>query len=416
MNKFKRSFICLAVFSMIIFSGQAGRAQEILVGFSGPLSSIGAEYGQDISTGIELAIKDINDRGGVLVGGKKYTFRLDKKDDRFDPTQALNNARRFRSEGAIAVFSGVLGTTLPMMQINQEKGNEFLMLAFTSAPSITEMGNKLLITTGVPFTINADIYAEWAKAKGYKTCAMVVTLGPYGDDWRRVFRAVWEKKGGTITADKPANYYMETDFSAPLTAALATRPDFLLVGGPSGATALVIEQARSLGFKGGFVFIDQAKMDVVAQMLKGNELIGNAIAIAGMKTMPDGEAKRFALRYEGIYKRMATWECTVNYVLMHSLARAIVAAQSVDDVYKIRTAYAKALPMNLPEFPMEILGVSDQGRWRVFTSIQAMNSSKLDVIMQYAWWVKSEAEFSAASKLSKMHTQGIVQKWHKTAD
>ena len=85
---------------------------------------------------------------------------------------------------------------------------------------------------------------------------MVVTFGSYGDEWRSAFKEYWTKKGGVITADKPANYYTETDFSSPITAAMATKPDVMLIGGPSATTALVIEQSRNMGFKGGFIMID----------------------------------------------------------------------------------------------------------------------------------------------------------------
>jgi branched-chain amino acid transport system substrate-binding protein len=408
------------VFALMMFIPNSVWAADILVGFSGPLSGIAADYGLELYNGLDMATREINAAGGVKVKGKKYNLRLERLDDKADPTQALNNAKRFKSNGAIAVVNGVYTTTVPLMKVNEEKGNEFLMLAFTSTPSVTEAGNKLVISPNVPFTINVDLYTDWAKSKGYKTCAFVPTLGPYGDEWRRAFRASWEKKGGIVTIEKPANYYTETDFSAPLTAALATKPDFMLIGGPSGATALVVEQARGMGFKGGFVFIDQAKVDVITEMLKGRDQIGTAIAVAGMKTMPEGAAKRFALKYQGIYKRVATWEASVNYCLMHSLVRAIEAAQSADDVYKIRAAYPKAFPMMLGDFPkgfpMEILGVSEHGRWQTFTSIQPINDGKLDLIYQYAWWVKSEAEFKAQSKRSDMNVKGIIQKWHKVPE
>ncbi len=419
MSKMKR-ILMGGLFAMLLFSARAGFADDIVVGFSGPLSGVAADYGLELYNGLDMATKEINAAGGVKVKGKIYKIRLERLDDKADPTQALNNAKRFKAAGAIAIVNGVYTTTAPLMKINEEKGQEFLMLAFTSTPSVTEVGNKLVISPNVPFTINVDLYTDWAKSKGYKTCAFVPTLGPYGDEWRRAFKASWEKKGGTVTIEKPANYYTETDFSAPLTAALATKPDFMLIGGPSGATALVVEQARGMGFKGGFVFIDQAKLDVIAETLKGREQIGTAIAVAGMKTMPEGAAKRFALKYQGIYKRVATWEASVNYCLMNSLVRAIEVAQSVDDVYKIRAAYPKAFPMMLGDypkgFPMEILGVSENGRWQTFTSIQPVNDGKLDIIYQYAWWVKSEKEFQEQSKRSRMVTKGIVQKWHKVPE
>lgn len=419
MSKLKTVF-CLAILSIVLMAGRVAPAQDIVVGFSGPLSGVASDYGMNMYNGLDMAAREINEGGGVTVKGKKHLVRILRLDDGVDPTRALNNAKRFKSEGAIAIFNGVFTTLAPLMKINQEKGQEFLLMAFTSTPSVTELGNKLVICPNVPFTINVDLYTDWAKSKGYKTCAMVVTLGAYGNEWREAFQKSWEKKGGVITADKPANYYMETDFSAQLTAALATKPDFMLVGGPSGATALVVEQARGMGFKGGFVFIDQVQVDAVAEMLHGRKLIGNAVTVAGIRTMPDGPPKRWAQKYQNIYKKAATWEGSLHYIMLHALARSVAAAQSADDVYKIRAAYPKILPMTLGDypkgFPMELLGISDNGRWQMFTSIQPINNGQLDVIHQYAWWVKSEKEFREQSKRSQMNVKGIVQKWHKVSD
>lgn len=238
MKKTKGLFWGALVIVILCWTGGAGAA-EILIGISAPFSGPAAEYGQDCANGIDLAIREINAAGGVTIGGQKYTFKLEKLDDRIDPTQAVNNARRFRAKDAVAVFNAVFNTSAAMMKINQEKGNEFLVMAFTSTPRVEKLGNKLTLVAPGPFTAAVDIYSRWAAAKGYKKCAMVVTLGAYGDEWRRGFRTAWEKKGGVITADKPANYYKDTDFSSHLTAALAGKPDFLLIGGPSAPTALV---------------------------------------------------------------------------------------------------------------------------------------------------------------------------------
>ena len=97
---------------------------------------------------------------------------------------------------------------------------------------------------------------------------MVVTAGAYGEAWRKIFSDAWIKKGGIITADKPANYYTRTDFAGPLAEALATNPDFLLIGGPSSTTAMIIEQSRAKGFEGGFLMIDQAKLDAIYAVMQ----------------------------------------------------------------------------------------------------------------------------------------------------
>ncbi|HCX01664.1 MAG TPA: hypothetical protein DHO02_04540, partial [Syntrophaceae bacterium] len=351
---------------------------------------------------------EINAAGGISVGGKKYTFKLLKLDDRVDPTQAVNNARRFQSEKAIAVFNGVFNTTAPMMKINEEKGREFIMMAYTSTPKIETLGNKLMVDTTVTFTTYVQVFAEWAFKKGWKKCAMVVTLGAYGDEWRQGFREYWEKRGGVITADKPANYYTETDFSSPLAAAIATKPDVMLIGGPSATTALVIEQARSMGFKGGFIMIDQAKQDYIAVVLKSTKVMDNLIGTGGVVSviMPGGI---FEKRYKEKYKRMVTWECALNYTGVYALAKAIVTAGTVTDVYKIRAAFAKALetPMLGDKYPNEVFGIEPAGRLQIMASVGTITNGKFDKSELYVWW-GGQKEYERVKKLSTATNNPII--------
>jgi branched-chain amino acid transport system substrate-binding protein len=399
--KYLKILICL-VAAVFVFSGiESAKAQDIVIGFSGPLSGPAAEYGQDIVNGVDMAIKEINAAGGITVGSKKHNVKLVKLDDRIDPTQAVNNARRFRTEGAIAVFNGVFNTIAPMMKINEEKGNEFIIMAYTSTPKLDTLGNKLTVATTLDFRTYVKLFSDWALAKGWKKCAMVVTLGAYGDEWRSEFKEYFEKHGGVITADKPANYYTETDFSSPVTAALATKPDVMLIGGPSATTALVIEQARGMGFKGGFVLIDQAKQDYIAQILKGTKVMGDLIGTAGVSSLPAVPGNNFDERYTKAYKRMVTWECALNYTGMYALAKAITAAGTATDVRKIRAAFPKAFPMLADKFPNEAFGISDTGRMLILASVQTITKGKSDKSDLYGWWSKTPAEFDQVHKLSK---------------
>ncbi len=402
--KYFKGFFYLALMTLLMSWATIATAGEIVVGFSGPLSGPAAEYGQDIVNGIDMAVKEINAGGGITVKGQKYTFKLEKLDDRIDPTQAVNNARRFKNNKAVAVFNGVFNTIAPLMKINEEKGNEFIMMAFTSTPKVTQMGSKLTVNTTVSFTTYVQVFTDWAMAKGWKKCAMLTTLGAYGDEWRSAFKAHWIKQGGTITADKPANYYTETDFSAPLAAALATKPDCMLIGGPSATTALVIEQARGMGFKGGFIMIDQAKQDYIAQILKGVKLMDPSIGTASVAGIPLPAAPAYDKKYREAYKRMVTWECALNYNAMHALSRAIVAAGTVDDIYKIRAAFPKAFPMLSDKFPSESAGISDTGRMYVLASVQSISGGKFNPAELYAWWPKNQKEFDIAKKQTRATT------------
>jgi branched-chain amino acid transport system substrate-binding protein len=401
--KYQKGILSLFMAFAFVFSlSAAGWADEIVLGFSGPLSGPAAEYGQDCVNGVDMAVKELNAAGGITVKGKKYTFKLDRLDDRTDPTQAVNNSRRFRANKAIAVFNGVFSTIAAMTKINQEKGNEFLIMGYTSTPKLIDLKNKLtVVTTAPPFPVYVQSFCENAWGKGWRKIGMVATLGAYGDEWRHAFADYWKKIGGTITIDKPANYYTETDFSAPLTAALATKPDALLIGGPSATTALVIEQARGMGFKGGFILIDQSKMDTIAFLLRGVKLMNNTIGVAGAQTVSVPITDDFFKRYQSSYRRAATSESLRNYGATIALARAVSAAGTVDDVWAIRAAFAKALPILGDKIPTELFGIENSGRLLINGSVAEISNGKLQPSIQYFWWLKNEAEWNAIKKVSK---------------
>jgi branched-chain amino acid transport system substrate-binding protein len=400
--RYWKGFICLVLFLTAALAAawpaanvSAQGAKEVVIGFSGPLSGVAAEYGQDCSNGIEMAVKELNAAGGITVGGEKYKFKLVKLDDRIDPTEAVNNCRKLLDQyKAPAVFNPVFNTLAAMARINQDKGHEFLLMGYTSTPKMIEMGNKLVAAIPPPFTVYVKSFSDLAWKKGWRKAAMVVTLGAYGDEWRHAFKANWEARGGKITADKPANYYTETDFSSQLTAALATKPEVLLIGGPSPTTSLVIEQARGLGYKGGFILIDQAKMDYIANILKGTKLMGNTIGVAAVAMSPTAAAPAFDKKYVAEYKRMQTWEVALNYDAMHALARAMVAAGTVKNPMAIRAAFPKAFPLSGDKYPVEYYGITPGGRMECPGSVQTIDQAgKYGPIQMFAWWFKTKDEF-----------------------
>jgi branched-chain amino acid transport system substrate-binding protein len=370
-------------------------AKEVTIGFTGPISGVAAEYGQDCLNGLEMAVKDINAAGGITVGGEQYTLNLVKLDDMIDPTQAVNNCRRLLDQyKAPAVFNPVFNTLAAMAKINEEKGHEFLIMAYTSTPKVLEIGNKLLVEIPPPFTIYVRSLADLAMKEGWKKAAMVVTLGAYGDEWRHIFAEYWKSKGGQITEDKPANYYTETDFSAQLTAAIASKPDVILIGGPSAPTALVIEQARNLGYTGGFILVDQAKQDYVASILKGTELMNGTFGLAAVNQLPFAAMPAFDKKYTEQYKRMLTWEVCMNYNAMHALARAMVAAGTVSDPIAIHAALPKAFPLLGDKFPVEFFGITPNGCMEVAGSVQVIKDGKYSPVETLYWWFKTEEEFN----------------------
>ncbi len=407
MRRFYGVFIALVLGLLLVTAGCGSKKEdkpaaaggdkpkEVVIGFTGPLSGPAAEYGQDCLNGLDMAAKEINAKGGFTVGNQKYIIRLEKLDDMGDPTNAVNNARRFRNQYKTpAIFNPVFNAIAPMMRINEEKGNEFIMMAYTSTPKVVQMNNKLVVAVPPPFTIYGKAFVQEFIKEGAKNAAMLVTLGAYGDEWRAFFKSEWEKAGGKIVADKPANYYTETDFSAMITACLAAKPDVMLIGGPSAPTALVIEQARSLGFKGKFILVDQAKIDFIGHVLKGYKLMEGTMGVAAVQSYPYKATPGFDQRYRQQYnKPVTTSETPLNYMALYALTRAMSAAGTVEDAVAIRAAFPKAFPMSGDEFPVNYLGITDNGRMIPVGSVQRVKDGKLAPPTSLIWHLKTEDEF-----------------------
>ncbi|MBU1195087.1 MAG: ABC transporter substrate-binding protein [Proteobacteria bacterium] len=402
MKKLKHlSFILIAgLLALGLFSPNVyAKGHTVMIGFTGPLSGPAAQYGRDNVNGLEMGIQDINAAGGITVGGKNYKFALKTYDDHIDPTAAVNNARRLRSrDGARFIFNPVFNTIAPMMQINQQKGSEFLMMAYTSAPEVDAMKNPNTIAIPPPFSVYVGSYVKYALEKGWKKCAMVVTLGAYGDGWRKEFESAWIKAGGEIVADQPANYYTETDFSAQLSAALAKKPDFMLIGGPSATTGLVIEQARNLGFKGEFFMVDQAKLNYIAEVNFNNDLtkMNGVTGTARPRDLAEEEViEPFLKRCLKDYGRSATSENLLNYGAIRILAAAMEKAGTVEDITAIKAAIPEVLPMdakiNLLPF-IDLWG----SRFILPGTIQKIENGQYTVPTTTFWWTKSDADFKKA--------------------
>jgi branched-chain amino acid transport system substrate-binding protein len=378
-------------------------AEEVVIGFTGPLSGPGSGYGRDNVNGLKMACEDINKKGGITIDGTKYTFTLEAYDDMIDPTAAVNNARRLRARSdSVVIFNPVFNTIAPLMEINEQKGSQFLMMAYSSTPKIDELDNDLTCSIPPPFTAYVQAFSEIAWEQGWRKGAMVVTLGAYGDEWREAFKHYWtEEMGGEITADKPANYYTDTDFSSQLSAALATDPDFMLIGGPSEPTGLVIEQARNLGFEGGFILVDQAKMDYIADVVFDGsyEIMKNVIGIAKCEAVPSPMVKEFSKRYEKEYGVHITFEAMLEYSALNIIFDAMKEAGTVSDPKAIKAAIPKVLPQDESEVPTPYLGMLET-KLLVAGTVGYVEGGEYARSYQYLWWPEDEEAYKKYKEIA----------------
>ena len=407
--KNRKTSLCLAVF-FLLAALSAAAGEEIVIGFTGPLSGPAAQYGQDCLYGLDMAAREINAAGGVRIHGKKYLFTIKKLDDRADSTRAKNNALRLvQKHRAIAVFNPVSASVLAIMEIPQTKGREFIIGAYTSVHAVMEKQHPMIINAVSDFTAYAENMADQGRANGWKKLAMVATSGAYGEAWRKTFADVWIASDGQVIGDYPIDYYSETDFAAPLTAALAKKPDVLLIGGPSATTALVVKQAREMGFRGGLILMDQAKPEYVARSLGDVKLLEGMISIGVIGALPLPSLPAFKQKFREVYQRDISAECVLHYTVLRVIAKTMQLTGAICPA-EIRANLQHALPVVGDELPCELFGIRENGDLLcglVMQTVRDGKFSKIDYILSFP---KTKEEFEKYKKMSKT-TQPEMIRW-----
>ena len=345
----------------VLAAGAAQAAESVTIGYTGPLSGGAALYGRNTLTGLEMAAKEINDAGGFEVAGKTYTVNLVALDDKYSPSESAMNAKRLKAQyDAPVVFVPHSGGAFALQAFNEQ--DNFILAAYTSVPTITERGNSLTFRIPPSFLGYVGPFVQSQMEAFGKKIAVANADHDYAKAWAKAFVPAWQKAGGEVVADNPMSYNKDTDFYSGVSRVLASSPDVMFIGGASEPTALVVRTARELGFTGGFAIMDQAKMDEMARILDGFDLLEGSVGVMPLVHDRRPGAEDFVARFRKLYDRDPGSEISYHYSALNALTVAMTMAGTVSDpkaIYaKLSDAYA-ALPSE--RNPSRIGGVDEKG-------------------------------------------------------
>src|SRR4030042_3280419 len=94
---------CFGLFTAVSINAQE---KTFTIGLVDPFSGRGADYGRMQRMGVELALAEINSRGGVR--GVKFNYKME--DDKMDNKEAANIAKKFVADKEVKVVIGSINT------------------------------------------------------------------------------------------------------------------------------------------------------------------------------------------------------------------------------------------------------------------------------------------------------------------
>jgi branched-chain amino acid transport system substrate-binding protein len=227
----------------------AGAAEAIKIGFPMPLSGPTAVYGVPILKGAEMAVAEINAKGGVL--GRK--LELLSRDSKANADEAVRLARELIIKDNVDFLAGTLTSAEAPAVSTIAKENKIVFVAPTAktikltAPEFLHPYIfRVASNTTIEGRTSAAIVAKWADVK------KVATIAPdyaYGRDAAAAFVEYLKKLRPDIEiVDQQWPKLGEPDFTPFITAQMGKKPDAVMCDVFGGDFVTFAKQAAPLGY------------------------------------------------------------------------------------------------------------------------------------------------------------------------
>lgn len=302
-------------------------AATFKIGAIGPLTGEAASYGISVKNGAEIAIKEINDAGGVTVGDKKYILEMNFADDQASPDIAVSAFNTVMDWGAQAILGSVTsGSCLAITKDTFEAG----ILQITpsgSAQGCTEYENAFRLCFTDP--LQGVTMANLAKELGYEKIAIIYNNSDeYSTGIMNAFTDQVAENGGTIVATE-AFGKGAIDFNTQLTKIKATDAEVIFVPAYYNDAAYITQQASDLGMN--LPFLGSDGWDGVLAQVKDPAVLEGAIFLSPFFANDEAPAiKKFVETYQTKYGAVPDQFAADGYDTVYVMKAALEKASSVE--------------------------------------------------------------------------------------
>ena len=296
------------------------------------LSGAGATAGTNAKNGAMLAIKEINEAGGIL--GKKIEATV--ADTQSNPGVAKGLATKAVDDNVFAVIGPTFSGSI-MVSMAETKRAEIPNFTGGEAAAITQQGNPYIFRTSFTQTTAMPKVARYiASNLKAKTVAVLFVNNDFGKGGRDSFAKAAEAAGLKVAADISTESG-QVDWSAPVLRAKQSNADVIFVYTNEEESARALRELRKQGV---------AKPIVGETTLTGQKVIelagdasNGAVAHVGLTVdAPNPLMLKFKAKFFQEYKYISDHNGIKGYTGIYLLKAGIEKVGKLD-----RVAVAKAL-------------------------------------------------------------------------
>src|SRR5215510_994870 len=237
-----------AALAFLLFSFAAQAQSTIKIGLVTALSGQSARAGEAITRGLQVAIDELNAKGGVL--GKK--FELVRRDDEATPAKGVIAARELVHKEKVAVLFGGLDSpvSIAIIPVITEAKVPF-MGPWAAGTPITHNGtnpNFVFRVSAVDEIVDRAILQYAQKPFNTKKPGLILVNNPWGESNEKGLRAALAAKGVTAAGIEKFEPN-DVDVVPQLARLKEAGTDTLFLVGNVGPSAQVVKSLDRMGWK-----------------------------------------------------------------------------------------------------------------------------------------------------------------------
>ncbi len=328
----KKMFVA-AVMSLALASYGASTsfaAKTIKIGVLSPLTGLYSIVGKRTSQGINMAVKEINDAGGVL--GHKFEALI--RDSETNPASSVRTARRLILRDKVFALLGPLHGGAAIAVLQESKKLKTMNFPWAATEEInTKFCSRYTWRVGSSAQQTSRAGAVIAHRLGLKKWATISSDFSYG---RSVVRQFWnylkERDPGAKRPYAAWPKLGENDYSAYINKMQKAKPDAIFVGLFGADLIKFMKQARSFGmYEKVKIFTDFGGNHVVLKALGDQAPFGHWASSRYLHNYPVSAGnKRFVDNFRKAYNVYPDMTAGEAYSTVHVIAESIRRAGAVD--------------------------------------------------------------------------------------
>lgn len=212
-----------------------------------PMTGDQMQYGESLSRGAELALKQFNEAHGT-------NYILEVYDDKGDPTEAVNVANMIVSDETVIAGMGSFSSSCAMAAAPVFEDADLLLFSpNASHTDFPSMGVNMFSAVMSQKYEGAEFADALIERYGTLNAALLYQNTDHGAVATDVFTKQYEAQGGAIISKETFIPGQTTDFSPVLSKIKAQNPELLYVNASYSDCAQILMQAKTLNMDCQFV-------------------------------------------------------------------------------------------------------------------------------------------------------------------